>query len=62
MKHFIIAAICLAFLVGSTFVARADNCTYTTQSDGTVWGTCVDENGRSYCVVCESNSCRRVRC
>ncbi len=41
------------------------SCTCSKQTNGTYWCTCVDNNGRRYCLSCRStdtSSCSRVNC
>jgi hypothetical protein len=51
-----------------SFTASAvteENCTWATQTDGSKWGTCVDDNGHMYCQSCPANGtspCARVPC
>jgi len=51
----------------SSGASADDSCAWSTQTNGNTWGTCVDSNGRQYCVSCPSgiapsSSCPRVPC
>jgi hypothetical protein len=44
-----------------------DSCTWAVQPDGSTAGTCVDDNGKLYCVSCakgtaHSTACPVVKC
>ena len=64
MRVLLIAAALLAGLSVGSPAAFADNCTWSTQPDGSNWGTCVDNSGRTYCQSCPANggACSRVSC
>jgi len=54
-----------AVLVAGGGAARAEpSCTWSRQTDGSIYGVCVDDNGRTFCVQCNSagRNCTRVRC
>ncbi|MGD9501883.1 MAG: hypothetical protein AB7V40_05285 [Methyloceanibacter sp.] len=57
----VVAVAALAF---ASTAALADNCTWAEQSDGSQWGTCVDDNGRMYCQSCPAGggACSVVSC
>jgi hypothetical protein len=57
-------AVVVAALSLSASVAVADNCTWAAQPDGSNWGTCVDDSGRTYCQSCPAGggACSVVSC
>ncbi|MBX7147703.1 hypothetical protein K1X76_01340 [bacterium] len=38
------------------------SCADAPQPDGTIWRTCVDDNGITYCESCSNGVCSRVSC
>lgn len=65
MKTRILALAALVCALGTADVALASrHCTWSQQTNGSWWGTCVDERGVMYCVSCDSSgqNCTRVRC
>lgn len=53
----------VALSVGTTMAMSAPSCTqWMRQTDGSVWRTCVGDNGRQYCESCKGNHCSRVAC
>jgi hypothetical protein len=54
----------LAAISFASGAALADNCTWAEQSDGSQWGTCVDDNGKMYCQSCPAGggACSVVSC
>ena len=61
-KRSLLIAYAIATLGICGTAVSADSCTWSTQSDGSQWGTCVDDNGRMYCLQCRNGSCSRVSC
>ncbi len=61
----IIVLLVFTFLVvfGVTTLTLAEaSCVDAPQPDGSIWRTCVDDNGRMYCESCRDKVCSRVSC
>lgn len=60
------ASVCIAAtLAAASTTARAeDSCTCSRQTDGSLFCTCVDDNGHTYCKSCPANggTCSVVPC
>jgi hypothetical protein len=57
------AIVTMLSLAGSAAFA-ADSCVWSTQPDGSKWGTCVNDKGQTYCQSCPANgtACSVVTC
>ena len=62
-KTFAIAVIAAVSLASSAAFA-ADSCVWSKQPDGSIWGTCVNDQGRTFCQSCPANgnACFVVAC
>ena len=64
MKRFsvLLAGIVLASTLGAEISTAAPVCTWIRQPNGTLFGNCVDDNGRQFCVLCDSagSNCNRL--
>lgn len=63
-RIFTIAFTAAGLAFGSTVALAEDSCTWSTQPDGSQWGTCVDNNGNTYCESCPAGGgpCSVVSC
>jgi hypothetical protein len=58
-----IAVALLGTLWGAAIGLAAPSCSeWLRQPDGSMWRTCVDDNGRQYCEQCKGGTCSRVSC
>ena len=66
MRLFFRMAVLAIAVVGfaSSLAFAAPSCTWSTQSDGSQYGVCVGDDGRTFCVSCPADDgpCSRVIC
>lgn len=55
-------ALCTMTLFATTPSWAEPSCVDAPQPDGTVWRTCVGDDGRTYCESCSNGYCSRVSC
>jgi hypothetical protein len=56
----VLLAVCFSELL--TIAHAAASCVWTNQTDGSQWGTCVGDDGKTFCQSCKDGKCSVVKC